>query len=109
MEIGSFEFIYWKSVSMILFEYVFIKASGSDHMDVPKELRTTIFCRALTGFIGMSGLFTGIQLTSMSKAVVLFNVNPIFVAIFARIFLGEKISYFDWVAIVLAFFGIVLL
>ena len=48
-------------------------------------------------------------MTSLSKASTIFFTYPLFTAINARIFLGESISNFDWLAIVLAFVGIVLL
>ena len=94
---------------MIFFEYGFIKASGHDHMEVPKHLRVTVLLRAMAGFGGLAGSFTAIKLTSLSKANVLFWTNPIFTALYARIFLKELLSYYDWAAIVIAFFGIVLL
>jgi len=109
VEISAFEVIYWKSLSMILFEYVFIKWSGGDHMETKKELRLTILLRGVTGFIGLACLFTAIQLTSLSKASCLFWSNPIFTALYSRFFLSEKLSNFDWVAIFVCFFGVFLL
>ena len=109
MEISSFEVIYWKQFSMMFFEYFFIKATGHDHMEVPKDLRVTVLLRAITGFGGLAGYFTATKFTNLSKATVLFWTNPIFTALYARIFLKEQISCYDWVAILLAFFGVVLL
>ena len=74
---------------MIFFEYFFIKASGRDHMEVPKNLRVTVFLRAVAGFGGLAGQFTAIKLTNVTKATVLFWINPIFTALYARIFLKE--------------------
>jgi len=48
-------------------------------------------------------------MTSLTKATILFWTNPIFVALYSRIFLKERLSIFDWVAIFLAFIGVVLL
>lgn len=89
MEISSFEVIYWKSLSMIVYEYFFIKGMGYDHMAVPKDLRVTVYLRALAGFGGLAGLYTSIKFTTLSKASVLFWTNPIFTAVYARIFLKE--------------------
>ena len=94
---------------MICFEYMFIKATGHDHMEVPKDLRVTVMLRAITGFGGIAGYFTATKLTSLSKATVLYWMNPIFTALYARIFLKEKLSYYDWAAIFLSFGGVVLL
>ena len=108
-EITSFAVMYWKSFLMVIFQYVFTKASGHDYMGIPKNLRTTMFLRALFGFGGFTGLYTSLKLTSLSKASMLFFTNPIITAVYARIFLKEKISYYDWVAIFCAFFGVILL
>ena len=109
MEISSFEVIYRKQFTMMGFEYLFIKATGHDHMEVPQDLRVTVLLRAVTGFGGIAGYFTATKLTSLSKATVLYWMNPIFTALYARIFLKETLSCYDWAAIFLAFAGVVLL
>lgn len=45
----------------------------------------------------------------LSKAAVLFWTNPMFTALFAYYFLGEKITPFDWAAITLMIIGIVVI
>ena len=109
ISISSFEVIYWRSFLMATFDYIFMKIFSIDHMGIPKDLRLTVGMRAVVGFGGIAGYFTAIKLTSLSKASVLFFTNPIFTALNARLFLKESISYFDWLAILFSFFGIVLL
>ena len=94
---------------MSLFDYIFMKMFGQDQLAVPKETRITLFMRAIVGFGGVAGYYTAIKMTSLSRASVLFFTYPLFTAINARLFLGESISYYDWMAIVFAFIGIVML
>ena len=109
MSISSFEVVYWRSFLMATFDYIFMRISKIDHMGIPDDLRPTVFLRAIVGFGGIAGYFTAIKLTSLSKASVLFFTNPIFTALNARLFLKESLSYYDWMAILFAFFGIILL
>ena len=94
---------------MIIFSYCIIRFLGEDQFGVPKDLRPIILIRAVSGFLGITGYYVAIKMTSLSKASMLFYTNPIFTALFARIFLQEQISYYDWFSIFLAFFGIFLL
>ena len=109
MAIGTFEVIYWKALSMFFFVYFFIKFTKEDFFKVPADLRVAVFLRGLTGFIGLAGLFLAIRFTSLSKANTLFRTNSFFTALYARVFLQESISYYDWASICLMFFGVVLL
>ena len=109
MEITPFEVVYWRSVLMVIFQYLFIKGLKVDHMDIPTELKSTVLLRSIAGFIGLAGLYTAFKLTSLSKASVIWSTNPIFTAIYARVFLKENLSYYDWFSILACFFGIILL
>ena len=82
---------------------------GVDLLEVPKDLRVTLFLRCLTGGICNILYFTSIQLIEVSKASVLFWTTPMFTAIFCYIFLKEQISKYDWGAIVLIFIGVVII
>ena len=64
---------------------------------------------AFTTFIGVSGLFTGLLLTSMSKAVVIFNTSPSFMIVHARIFYGKELFLLDQIALILTTVGVLLL
>ena len=78
-------------------------------LDVPKQFRGIILLRAFMGFIGIATLYTGIQLSSTSKATVIWNSGPIFLMIFTRVFRTESAAIFDQISIFLACFGLILL
>ena len=48
-------------------------------------------------------------MTSLAKASVNYNTFPIFTAVYARIFLNEPLYVWDWVAILIACFGMALM
>jgi len=58
--ITSFEAMYWKSMPMLFYEWIFLRLVKGDYLKVPKEQTTTLFLRALCGFLGMAGYFTSI-------------------------------------------------
>lgn len=56
--ITAYEVLYWKSLSMILFNYVFCRyIHGVFPLDIPKEYQNIIVFRGFVGFIGISGMF----------------------------------------------------
>jgi drug/metabolite transporter (DMT)-like permease len=54
-------------------------------------------------------LLTSIQLLELSKAAVIFWTNPMIIAVIAYLTLKERLTKFDVLAIILAFFGILLI
>ena len=51
--ISEYEIVYWKSISMVLFNYLFIRSFGVFPMDVPRKYQRIIVFRALIGFYGV--------------------------------------------------------
>ena len=51
--ISAHEIIYWKSVTMILYNYTYIRQFGITVLDVPPKYRNAIVFRALIGFWGL--------------------------------------------------------
>lgn len=73
---------------------------------------TIILLAILTGFLmGTTWLlyFKGLTKEEVSRVVALYYLFPIFVALLARIFLKEEISFLKWLAIILAIFGAILI
>jgi len=62
-----------------------------------------------TGFCGITGYFLSIQLVDFSKAAVLYWTNPMITALISYFWLREAISFFDWVAILCSFTGIIII
>ena len=68
-----------------------------------------LFFRGFVGFVALLMFFYNIANISIAEAMTFSKTSPIFVAIFAYIFLKEKLSPFSWVAIFIGFIGIVLI
>ena len=67
-----------------------------------------LFFRGFIGFISLLAYFYIIAFIPLGEAVTYNKLSPIFVAIFAYIFLNEKLSKFTIFAIILGFVGIIL-
>lgn len=63
--------------------------------------------RGLAGFIAMLSFFYNIYNIPLADAVTYSRTSPIFTAIFAMIFLKERIGINGWIAIALGFLGMI--
>jgi drug/metabolite transporter (DMT)-like permease len=68
-----------------------------------------VVSRSLTGFAAMCCYFYAISAISLADAVALQYTSPIFVALLANVWLGERVRAQTWAMIGLAFGGILLI
>jgi drug/metabolite transporter (DMT)-like permease len=104
--IPSFEIIFFRAlISLMICIYVIRKKN------IPFIIsnRMDLFFRGLFGTAGMLSFFYALQHLPLATATALINLSPIFMIIFATIFLNEKIKFQDWVLFCIAFLGILLL
>ena len=94
---------------MVFMNFVFVKSNGADVINIPKQFRKIILIRGFAGFCGIAGIFNGVKYLPVATANCIIMTNSIWVAIFSFIFLGESISKIDFVSIILAFLGVVLI
>jgi len=66
-----------------------------------------LFFRGLMGFTALLAFFYNIAHISLGDAMTYSKTSPIFTAIFAFIFLKEKLSFRGWLAVFIGFIGIV--
>jgi len=66
-----------------------------------------LFFRGFMGFVALLAFFYNIAHISLGDAMTYSKTSPIFTAIFAFLFLREKLSYKGWIAIFVGFIGIV--
>lgn len=64
--------------------------------------------RGLAGFISLVAFFYILAFIPLGQAAVYNKISPIFVAIFAYLFLREKLSFYAIVAIIIGFIGVIL-
>ena len=53
--ISPYEILYWKSITMMIMNYLCVRSFGAFIMDVPKKYRYVIVFRALIGYTGIQG------------------------------------------------------
>ena len=101
--------MYWKSFSMMIAQYYVISCNGQNYASgVPKEFRKFVIIRGIIGFLGLNGIWGGIKFVPMSIASCIFYSAPIFTALLSGIFLGEHMTKYDFIAVIFAFFGVIL-
>jgi len=105
-EMPSVEVVFFRNIISLLFvtSTIFkypIKQSGGKPW--------LLFFRGLMGLLGVLAFFYNIAHISLADAMTFSRTSPIWTAIFAYIFLGEKISKKGWIAIFIGFFGVVLI
>ncbi|MDF1878265.1 DMT family transporter [Sulfurimonas sp. SAG-AH-194-C20] len=66
-----------------------------------------LFFRGFIGFLALLAFFYNIAHISLGDAMTYSKTSPIFTAVFAFVFLQEKLNYKTWVAISVGFIGIV--
>ena len=68
-----------------------------------------LFFRGLMGLLGVLAFFYNIAHIPLADAMTFSRTSPIWTAIFAYMFLGEKIGKRGWIAVFIGFVGVVLI
>ncbi len=68
-----------------------------------------LFFRGLMGLLGILAFYYNIAHISLADAMTFSRTSPIWTAIFAYMFLGEKISKRGWVAVFIGFVGVIMI
>lgn len=68
-----------------------------------------LFFRGFMGFLALLAFFYNIAHISLGDAMTWSKTSPVFTAIFAFLFLNEKLPFKGWLAVVIGFVGIVLI
>jgi len=103
-EMPSVEVVFFRNfvsllfVSATIYKYP-IKQSGG-------KLWLLVF-RGTMGLMGVLAFFYNIAHISLADAMTFSRTSPIWTAIFAYMFLGEKINKKGWIAVFIGFFGVI--
>ena len=76
---------------------------------IPEKIRFTFIMRCMFGMLSNVAYIASLEYISFSDATVIFWTCPVFTTICARYMLQEKLSTFDWAAVVFAFLGILMI
>ena len=94
---------------MMIFNYLYIRSIGVFVMDVPRKYHYLIVFRAFVGFGGLTGSWGACKYMPVGIANCIFSTWVIYLAVMARIFLNEKLKFYDVIALVTSMIGVFLI
>jgi drug/metabolite transporter (DMT)-like permease len=103
---GVYQIVFFRSVGTLAFTVPLILKYKIPILGNNKKL---LFMRGLIGVISLTTFFEALNYLAIGTAVSLRYTSPIFAAIFAAIFLKEKIKLVQWVLFLLAFVGVLII
>lgn len=74
----------------------------------PPEYLAAAFCSGLSLGVGLALMFLGLRLGEAARAVAIVQIYPVFVALLAAAFLGERLAPLQWAAMALVVLGAML-
>ena len=97
-----------RSVVLVFLSLSTALVKRTNYFIVPRGTRLILLIRMILGTISMLSFFTALELLPTNKTVVLSNLMPVMTAILAAIFLKEKMHCLEWIGVIVAFGGVVL-
>ena len=104
-DFGAFQLVFFRSLGTLVFTTSFIIYCKIPLWGNQKKL---LLLRGLTGTSSMVLFFMALHFMTLGSAVTLRYTAPLFVALLAILFLGEKIELIQWVFFCISFLGVVL-
>lgn len=101
-----FEIVFFRSAVTALFCIVYLRRKG---VSLIGNQQKWLVLRAICGIISMTLFFVTIQRIPLGASVSLKYLSPIFAAIFAVLFINEKIKPVQWIYFLCALLGVFLL
>ena len=104
--ITSLEVIYFRGIIMVILNLIYSKYISLDLLDIPKKQFKPMWYRSITGAIGNMLFFTSTKLLPLSLVNALYYLSPIMTTILGFMTLGESLSGYDVVSMIIAFSGV---
>ncbi|WP_297484658.1 DMT family transporter [Sulfurimonas sp.] len=101
---SSLEVVFFRNIAGVLIVGAAILKRPMQHVGGKPFL---LFFRGFMGFVALLAFFYNIAHISLGDAMTYSKTSPIFTAIFAWLFLKEKLSLKAWIAVFVGFIGIV--
>ena len=101
---SSLEVVFFRNIAGVLIVGAAILKRPMQHVGGKPFL---LFFRGFMGFVALLAFFYNIAHISLGDAMTYSKTSPIFTAIFAWLFLKEKLSIKAWIAVFVGFIGIV--
>ena len=106
VHINAFQIVFFRSLSSLVFTFGFLFRHNIPILGNQKKL---LILRGLTGVTSMTFFFASIKYLPVATAASLRYVAPIFAALFAVLFLKERIKPLQWLFFTMSFLGVLVL
>lgn len=100
---SSLEVVFFRNIAGVIIVGFAVLKKPMQHQGGKPFL---LFFRGFMGFVALLAFFYNIAHISLGDAMTYSKTSPIFTAIFAWMFLREKLSYKAWIAVFIGFIGI---
>ncbi|WP_434637551.1 DMT family transporter [Sulfurimonas sp. NW7] len=100
---SSLEVVFFRNIAGVLLVGIAVLKKPMQHKGGKPLL---LFFRGFMGFVALLAFFYNIAHIPLGDAMTYSKTSPIFTAIFAWLFLNEKLSYRGWIAVFTGFVGI---
>ncbi|WP_083702167.1 DMT family transporter [Mangrovimonas sp. DI 80] len=104
--INAFQLVFFRSLSSLFFTFGFLLKNCIPILGNQKKL---LVLRGLAGVTSMTFFFMSMKYLPVATAVSLRYIAPIFAAIFAVLFLKERIKPLQWLFFSMSFLGVLVL
>ena len=104
--VGSYQLVFFRAITSILLCLIYLRIKGISPWGNQKKW---LLLRGVVGTISLSLFFHAIKIIPLGTAVTLRYLSPIFAAILAFLFLGERMRRIQWLFFVMAFAGAALI
>ncbi len=104
---GVSSFLLWGGLTIAVYVPLALYLTGIPQGTPPKYLAAA-FCSGLSLGVSLVLMFQGLRMEEASKAVAIVQIYPVFVALLAAAFLGERLAPLQWVAMALVVLGAIL-
>ena len=104
-DFGAFQLVFFRSMETLVFSTGFLLLKKISFWGNQKQL---LMLKGFTGASSMLLFFLALHFMTLGSAVTLHYTAPLFVALLAVLFLGEKIKFIQWVCIGISFMGVIL-
>ena len=106
--LSPLESTFWRSLFFFIVTLIFALIARVDILAVPPAQRTWLGVRCFLGFLSTVTHFGALAQLPYATAIVLLFLYPVLTVFLAWIFLRERISFIDFVALLLAFIGVII-
>ncbi|WP_075495115.1 DMT family transporter [Campylobacter geochelonis] len=103
--LSSLEVVFFRNLIGVALIYISVVKSPLKSIGGKPFL---LFLRGFIGFLALLAFFYNIANIPLANAMIFSQTSPIFTAMFAYIFLKERIGSIGWMAILVGFFGLIL-